>query len=385
MSSNVPSPLCRPRISEWNLEQISLAAIRLGVVPTEAGPMTVLSNEYLLLLREVKRRIQAAQTRAALAVNCELIRLYWEIGKTLLQRRETEGWGGKVVARLASDLKDAFPTMKGLSSSNLKYMRYFAERCPDFKIGQQAADQFPWFHLVTLLTQVGDEGERSWLAARTIQEGWSRALLEENIRNRLFERTGQGVNNFSTRMPAPQAAVALEALKDPYLFDFLGLGDEALERDVESALTRHITKFLLELGSGFAFMARQYRLVVGGEEFFPDLLFYHTRLKCYVVVELKAVAFKPEHAGKLNFYLTAMDAQVKAPDDRPTLGLLLCRNKNRVVAEYSLAGIEKPLGISEYQLLRALPGPLDTTLPTIEALEEALRDGPEGADSEETG
>ena len=232
--------------------------------------------------------------------------------------------------------------------------------------------QLPWFHLVTLLTKVDQEGEREWLCYRAVREGWSRATLEANIENRLFDRQGKGVNNFEARMPAVEAATAKETLKDPYLFDFLGVGDEAQERDIEDALTRHITRFLLELGAGFAFVGRQFPLEVGGDAFFPDLLFYHTRLKCYVVVELKTTAFKPEHAGKLNLYLAAIDAQVKAPDDRPTMGLLLCRKKNRMVAGYTLSGMEKPLGISEYQLLRALPDPLDTNLPTIEALEEEL-------------
>jgi predicted nuclease of restriction endonuclease-like (RecB) superfamily len=334
--------------------------------------MTELPMTYVRLLDELKGRIQAAQTRAALAVNAELVRLYWEIGRTILLRQEAEGWGTKVVDRLAGDLKEAFPTMKGFSSRNLKYMRTFAERCPDLQIGQQPAAQLPWFHLVTLLTQVESEPERSWLASQAALHGWSRSTLQVHIKSRLFERQGQAVTNFESRLPATQAALAQESLKDPYLFDFLGLGEEAMERDIESALVRHITRFLLELGAGFAFMGRQYRLEVGGEEFFIDLLFYHTRLKCYVVVELKATAFKPEHAGQLNFYLSAVDAQVKSPEDQPTIGLLLCKTKNRIVAEYALSGIDKPLGVAEYQLLRALPEPLDTTLPTIEAIEEEL-------------
>jgi predicted nuclease of restriction endonuclease-like (RecB) superfamily len=265
--------------------------------------------------------------------------------------------------------------MKGFSSSNLKYMRFFAERCPSLQIGQQPADQLPWFHIVTLLTQVGTDEERAWLAMQTRQQGWSRSTLQSQIKNRLFERQGRAVTNFESHLPATQAAMAQEALKDPYLFDFLGLGEDALERDIESALIRHITRFLLELGSGFAFVGRQFRLEVGGEEFFIDLLFYHTRLKCYMVVELKATAFKPEHAGQLNFYLSAVDAQVKAPEDQPAIGLLLCKTKNRIVAEYALSGIQKPVGVAEYQLLRALPEPLDTNMPSIEVLEEELSAG----------
>ncbi|NTV73974.1 MAG: DUF1016 domain-containing protein [Holophaga sp.] len=347
--------------------------------------MPPIQNSYIALFSDIKQRIQAARSRAALAVNAELIRLYWDIGRTLLLRREKEGWGGKVVDRLAADLQGAFPGMKGLSRANLKYMRYFAECCPDQRIGQQAADQLPWFHLVTLLTKVERESEREWLCYRAVREGWSRSSLEGNIRDKLFDRQGQTVNNFEARMPALEAAMAKEALKDPYLFDFLGVGEQAQERDIEDALTRHITRFLLELGAGFAFVGKQVPLTVGGDRFVLDLLFYHTRLKCYVVVELKAKDFKPEHAGKLNFYLTAMDAQVKAPDDRPTMGLLLCRKKNRMVAEYALSGMEKPLGISEYQLLRALPEPLDRNLPAIEDLEEALSGELELRASEETG
>jgi len=338
----------------------------------EGISMTEPLTTYAGLLADIKGRIQAAQTRAALAVNGELIHLYWEIGQVILQRQQVEGWGARVIDRLASDLKEAFPTMKGFSSSNLKYMRFFAERCPEARIGQQPADQLPWFHIVSLLTQADGNDERAWLAAQTVQQGWSRTTLQSHIKNRLFHRQGQAVSNFEARLPTPQSALAQETLKDPYLFDFLGLGEDAHERDIESALIRHITRFLLELGAGFAFVGRQYRLEVGGEEFFIDLLFYHTRLKCYVVVELKATAFKPEHAGQLNFYLSAVDAQVKAPEDRPTIGLLLCKTKNRIVAEYALSGIEKPMGVAEYQLLRALPEPLDTTLPTIEAIEAEL-------------
>ena len=277
-----------------------------------------------------------------------------------------------MIDRPAGDLRNAFPEMKGFSSSNLKYMRFFAQMCPDLRIGQQAADQLPWFHLVTILTKISDDAEREWYAAQTIQHGWSRPTLDVHIKNQLHRRQGIAVTNFDRRLPTPHARLAGEVLKDPYLFDFLGLGDEAHERDIENALIRHITRFLLELGAGFAFVGRQFRLEVGGDEFFIDLLFYHTRLKCYVVVELKATAFKPDHAGQLNFYLAAVDAQIKSPDDKPTIGLLLCKTKNRFVAEYSLSGIDKPMGVAEYQLVRALPKPLDTALPTIEQIEQEL-------------
>lgn len=333
-------------------------------------------SDYPGLLAEIKSRVQSAQTRAALAVNAELVRLYWEIGRLIVQRQQLEGWGARVIDRLAQDLKAAFPSMRGFSSSNLKYMRFFAEQCPDCVIGQQAADQLPWFHVVTLLTQLEDPPTRAWYAEQAIAHGWSRTTLQLNIKNQLMQRQGQAVSNFPHRLQDVDAGRAQQALKDPYLFDFLGLGDEAHERDIEDALIRHITRFLLELGAGFAFVGRQFRLEVGGDEFFIDLLFYHTRLKCYVVVELKASAFKPEHAGQLNFYLAAVDAQVKAQDDKPTIRLLLCKTQNRVVAEYALSGIDKPIGVAEYQLVRALPEPLDTSLPTIEAIEAELASEP---------
>lgn len=338
----------------------------------------VLPADYAAWLAGIKTRITASRQRAALAVNAALIQLYWQLGREILERQAQQGWGSKVIDRLARDLREAFPDMKGFSARNLMYMRDFAEAWPDAAIVQQAAAQLPWFHNVLLLTRVKDPALRLRYAEQAIAEGWSRATLEVHIRNRLHERQGSAVTNFETRLPAPHSQLAHETLKDPYLFDFLGLGDDAHEREIENALVRHITRFLLELGSGFAFVGRQFRLEVEGDEFFVDLLFYHTRLKCYVVVELKATAFKPEHAGQLNFYLTAVDRQIKAPDDKPTIGLLLCKTKKRTVAEYALSGIDKPIGVAEYQLVRVLPEPLVTSLPTVEELEselEAIGDG----------
>lgn len=329
-------------------------------------------TDYADWLIDIKRRVVAARQRAALAANAELIQLYWQIGHELVQRQKSANWGDKVLDRLASDLREAFPEMKGFSRANLKFMRAFAQAWPDAAIGQQVVSQLPWGHNVMLLTKLKDTAQRLYYAERALAGGWSRATLEVQIRNRLHERQGQAVTNFSARLPAPHSELAHETLKDPYLFDFLGLGDDAHEREIENALVRHITKFLLELGSGFAFIARQYRLEVNGNEFFIDLLFYHTRLKCYVVVELKATAFKPEHAGQLNFYLTAVDRQVKAPDDKPTIGLLLCKTQDRLVAEYALSGIDKPIGVAEYQLVRALPETFATNLPTVEELESEL-------------
>ncbi len=332
----------------------------------------ILPDGYTDWLNQLKQDIAKTQQRAALAVNAELVQLYGRIGQEILNRQERQGWGAKVIDRLAHDLKDAFPNMRGWSSSNLKYMRFFAQHCPNGLIGQQPADQLPWFHIVTLLTKLDDAAEREWYALQTVQQGWSRMTLELNIKNRLQQRQGVAVTNFVARLPSADSALAHETLKDPYLFDFLGLGNDAHEREIEDGLIRHITRFLLELGAGFAFVGRQFRLEVAGDEFFINLLFYHTRLKCYVVVELKATAFKPEHAGQLNFYLAAVDAQVKADDDKPTIGLLLCKQQNRLVAEYALSGIEKPIGVAEYQLLRDLPETLGRSLPSIEEIEAEL-------------
>ena len=336
--------------------------MNLAPLPADYGPW----------LADLKQRIQGARARAVLSANAEQIRLYHDLGREILTRQASQGWGAKVIDRLAYDLRAAFPDMKGLSASNLKYMKHVAQECPDLAIGQQPADQLPWFHIVTLITKLADPNLRAWYAREAIAHGWPRDTLTLHIKNQLHARQGAAVTNFAKRLEPAQATLATQVLKDPYHFDFLGLGDEAHERDIENALIRHITRFLLELGAGFAFVGRQFRLEVAGDEFFIDLLFYHTRLKCYVVVELKANTFKPEHVGQLNFYLSAIDAQVKAPDDKPTIGLLLCRTQNRLVAEYALSGIDKPMGVAEYELLRALPSPLDTNLPSIEALEAEL-------------
>lgn len=339
---------------------------------TTTGTPLAVPDGYADWLNGLKSQIAQARQRAALSVNAELVRLYARIGHDILQRQQSQGWGAKVIDRLARDLKAAFPDMRGWSSSNLKYMRFFAQHCPDGRFGQQPADQLPWFHVVTLLTRLAEPAERAWYAERIAQQGWSRTTLELHIKSRLHLRQGAAVTNFEARLPSPDSELAQETLKDPYLFDFLGLGDDAKEREIERGLVAHITRFLLELGAGFAFVGRQFRLEVAGDEFFIDLLFYHVRLKCYVVVELKATAFKPEHAGQLNFYLSAVDAQIKAPDDKPTIGLLLCRQQNRLVAEYALSGIDKPIGVAEYQLLRELPEDLGRSLPSIADIEAEL-------------
>jgi predicted nuclease of restriction endonuclease-like (RecB) superfamily len=348
---------------------------------------------YADWLSELKTRIHSAQQRATLAVNQELILLYWQIGRDILARQAEQGWGAKVITRLSDDLRAAFPEMKGFSRTNLLYMRAFAAAWPDEEIvqgvlghledGNRPATagsivqaplgQLPWYHHIALLDKLKTREDRRWYAAKAIEHNWSRNILVMQIESRLIERSGGAVTNFALTLPKPESDLARESLKDPYRFDFLGLGEEAQEREIETALVKHVTDFLLELGAGFAFVGRQVLLDVGGEEFFIDLLFYHLKLRCYVVIELKAGKFKPEHLGQLSFYLTAVDAQVKHPDDGPTIGLLLCKTKNKVVAEYALRGKDQPLGVAEYQLVESLPKELHTSLPSIEQIEREMR------------
>ena len=310
---------------------------------------------YADWLAELKTRIHSAQQRAALAVNRELVLLYWQIGRDILTRQAEQGWGAKVIARLSQDLRAAFPDMQGFSPRNLKYMRAFAEAWPDEQFVQGVLAQLPWYHHLALLDKLPGPETRRWYAAKAIEHNWSRNVLVMQIETRLLERSGKAVTNFALTLPRPQSDLAQESLKDPYRFDFLGLTDEAQERAVEHAL-----------------VGRQVLLDVGGDEFFIDLLFYHLKLRCYVVVELKGGKFKPEHLGQLGFYLTAVDRQMKTDQDNPTIGLLLCKSKNKIVAEYALGDKTQPMGVAEYKLLQSLPEPLQTSLPSIEQIEREL-------------
>jgi predicted nuclease of restriction endonuclease-like (RecB) superfamily len=335
---------------------------------------------YNIWLMELKKRIHTAQQRATLAVNRELILLYWQIGRDILDRQAEQGWGAKVIERLAHDLRNSFPNMKGFSRTNLMYMRAFAEAWRDEAIVQQAVGQLPWGHNLVLLDKLSTQDARIWYAQKAIENNWSRNVLVMQIETRLIERQGNAVSNFEQRLPKPDSDLARESIKDPYRFDFLGLTEEAQEREIESALVKHVTQFLLELGAGFAFVGRQVLLRVGEEEFFIDLLFYHLKLRCYVVIELKADKFKPGHLGQLGFYMTAVDRQMKAKEDAVTIGLLLCKSKDKVVAEYALGDKSQPMGIAEYKLLESLPVPLQTQLPSIEDIERELQ-GFDGGDA----
>ncbi|QLG12876.1 DUF1016 domain-containing protein (plasmid) [Deinococcus sp. D7000] len=340
-----------------------------------------LPTDYAALLGDLKTQIRSAQTRAALSVNRELVTLYWHIGRSILQRQGQAGWGAKVIEQLARDLKTEFPDMKGFSPRNLKYMQQFAVNWPDGAIVQQLVAQIPWGHNIALLQHLKDPAAREWYAHATIQHGWSRNILIHQIDSRLIERQGQATTNFESTLPAPQSELAQQLLKDPYAFDFLSLGAEAHERDLEHGLLAHLREFMLELGVGFAFVGSQYHLEVGGEDFYLDLLFYHLKLRCYVVIDLKIGEFRPEYVGKMNFYLSAADDLLRHADDAPSIGLLLCRTQNRVIAEYALRDVNKPLGVSTYELAEALPPELKGQLPSVEELEREF----EGMGGEESG
>jgi len=323
---------------------------------------------YPALLAELKQRIRNARLHAALSVNRELILLYWSIGRDILARQHAEGWGSKVIDRLGADLRRAFPEMTGISGRNLKYMRALAEAWPQEEFVQRVVAQLPWGHNVSLLDAIKSPLEREWYARQAIQNGWSRVVLVHQIESGLFARQGGALTNFSRTLPAEQSELAQQIIKDPYSFDFLALTPDMLERDLEHGLIEHLRSLILELGKGFAFVGSQYPLEVGGQDYYLDLLFYHLRLRCFVVIELKVEGFKPEFAGKMNFYLSAVDDRLRHPDDQPSIGIILCKGRNEVIVEYALRDSSKPMGVAQYRLSPALPEQLKRDLPTIEDL-----------------
>lgn len=377
---------------------------------------------YAELLDDLKSRVRSAQLKAAVSVNRELIQLYWDIGRLIVERQGREGWGTGVINRLASDLQRAFPGLQGFSPSNISRMRAFfvayrdegensaqavpkligpnsAQPVPKLAVAKVAQPvrhlakskvpppvgqfshtppppllEIPWGHNVLLLFKLDHHAARLWYAQKTIEHGWSRAVLTVQIETNLFGRQGKAISNFATTLPAPQSDLAQQTLKDPYLFDFLTIGPEAHERDLEEDLLVHIQRFLLELGVGFAFVGRQVPVQVGDESFSIDLLFYHLRLRAFVVIDLKMEPFQPEFAGKMNFYLSAVDDQMRHPDDEPSIGLILCKRRNRIIAEYALRDLSKPIGVSEWQtkLVQSLPKNLQGKLPTIKQIEAEL-------------
>jgi predicted nuclease of restriction endonuclease-like (RecB) superfamily len=333
---------------------------------------TAVPDGYADFLAELKRRIQTAQLRASLAVNRELALLYWGIGRQILVRQEEDGWGSRVIERLAKDLRLAFPEMRGLSPRNLGYMKAFAEAWPDEAILQQLVAKLPWGHNVRLIEQVKEPAERLWYAEQALANGWSRNILVMQIDGGLHRRQGKAITNFQSTLPSPQSDLAQQLLKDPYNFDFLTLSAEAQEREVERGLLSHLRSFLLELGIGFSFVGSQYPLEVAGEDYKLDLLFYHLRLRCFVVIDIKAGPFKPEYTGKMNFYLSAVDDLLKHPADAPSIGLILCRSKKELVVEYALRNTVTPMGVAEFRHLEVLPEQLRGNLPTVEDFEAEL-------------
>ena len=333
--------------------------------------MLMNSNEYLATIEQVKQEIKAAQYKAAVHVNTELIMLYHSIGCVINAHKS---WGNKFIENLAKDIKLEFPHSTGYSVRNLKYMAKFAATYPDTEIVQQVVAQIPWGHNVVLLDKVSDAEQRNWYIEACRKNGWSRNVLVYQIESGLYQRQAltEKISNFGRRLPSPQSELALQTMKDPYIFDFIPFKENMVERDIERALVQDVTKLLLELGTGFAFLGNQYHLNVGGDDFYIDLLFYNLNLRCYVVIELKTGEFKPEYAGQLNFYLSAVDGILKKDVDNPSIGLLLCKSKNDLVAEYSLKDMSKPIGVSEYKITSSLPEELKKQLPSVEDLQKRI-------------
>ena len=331
-------------------------------------PFIIPPDRYNLFFDGLKQRIDSARIRAALSVNQELIALYWEIGREILRKEEEEGWGAKVITRLSKDLKRDYPEMTGFSRSNLKYMRAFAKAWPDFQIGQQPIGQIPWGHNISLLEKAKEQSERQWYAKESIVNGWSRKALLMQIESNLYQRQGDAVTNFERMLPKPQSELAQQAIKDPYNFGFLTVSNDPPERELEENLIEHIRDFLLELGTGFAFMGSQHPITVDDKEYRMDLLFYHAHLHCYVVIELKTGEFEPEYAGKMNFYIAAVDNMIKREGDQPTIGIILCKSKRRTTAEYALYNVSTPIAVSTHKL----PEKIQEALPSPEQLEMEL-------------
>lgn len=335
---------------------------------------SLISKEYVTVLREIQKRIQTERLRIVMTANSAMILLYWDIGQIILERQKSEGWGAKVIDRLSLDLREAFPEMQGLSSRNLKYMRSFASAWPRRQIVQEVLAQITWYHNIALLEKIANSQTRLWYAKAARTNGWSRNILALQIQNHTHERQGMTINNFPLTLPSLDSDMATQIFKDPYLFDFLGTADLSREREVEKALIDHVQKFLIELRTGFAFVGRQVHLKLSSEDYYLDLLFYHLKLRRYIVVELKVVPFDPAFVGTLNTYLSAVDDLLRHKEDKPTIGLLLCHSKNKMVVEYALRSFQKPMGVATWkaQLVRSLPAEFKGSLPSISELEKEL-------------
>lgn len=338
--------------------------------------MTTLTidTEYQAFLTDIKQRYRSAQLKAAYAVNREMIQFYWHLGKQILEKQTMATWGNKFLDKLSKDLRADFPGTKGFSVSNLERMRKFATLYPE-EISAQPVRELPWGHIVVLIEQVKDPQARDWYASNALKNGIARSVLTMQIEQNLYARQGKQehkITNFQDRLPPPQSDLAIQLFKDPYDFRFLPVTEDAAEQEIENSMVAHLSKLFLELGTGFAYMGNQYKITIDGHDFFLDMLFYHVRLHCYFIAEIKAVELKPEHVGKLNFYLAAVDDLLKTPADNPSIGLLLCQKKSKVIAEYALKRTDGPIGIAEYRLMHELPKELKSELPSTEVLESEL-------------
>lgn len=340
--------------------------------------MDILNNkEYLNWLSEIKSKIKSAQIKASLSVNKELLNLYWQIGKSISNKIEVSEWGNSVVDNLSKDLTKTFPSQKGFSRRNLFNMKKWYEfysKSDDLELVQQLVAQLPWGHNIHIISKAVNVDEALFYAGKTVENNWSRSVLVHQVESGLYERQGNATTNFPQTLPEIQSELANETLKDPYKFDFLSLSEKVNEKGIKDELVRNIISFLLELGAGFSFVGKEYRVVVGDKEYYINLLFYHLKLRCYVVVEMKIDEFKPEYAGKLNFYLSAVNEKLKSDFDNPTIGLLLCKSKNKIEAEYSLRGMTQPMGVADYKLSKAIPDDIKSELPSIEKIESELSD-----------
>lgn len=350
-------------------------------IPATAGK-PVVPNRYPGLLDAVASCVQAGRQRAVVAANQELVSTYWHVGQEIAARMEFEGWGARVVDRLAADLRERFLEAKGFSPRNLRYMRTFAEAWPDWAILQRSVATLPWRHQIALLEKLDIPDLRLWYAEAAVEHGWSRDILVHHIDTRFHQRAGKAITNFAHTLPPADSDLAQQATRDPYFFDFVGIADIRREHDLEQALTNHVEKFLLELGQGFAFVGRQVHLEIGDTDFYADLLFYHLRLRCFVVIELKVGDFDPSYLGQLGMYMSAVDDLLRHADDKPTIGLILCKTKNNVVAEYALRGYTAPIGVAEWRttIAESLPADLETSLPTVEELEAELENAVDDGD-----
>lgn len=334
--------------------------------------MLMNDNEYLEIINSIKLEIKTAQHKAAASVNRELIILYHKIGKTINAHKV---WGNKFIDNLSSDIRMEFPNARGYSVRNLKYMAKFAETYKDEEFVQTVSAQIPWSHNTLILDKIKDQVQREWYIRKTVENGWSHSVLTHQIESDLYTRQVlvDKISNFENRLSSPQSELAVQTMKDPYIFDFIAMREDMVERDIEAALVKDITRLLLELGTGFAFLGNQYHLNIGGDDFYIDLLFYNLNLRSYVVIELKTGEFKPEYAGKLNFYLSAVDEILRKDGDNPTIGLLLCKTKNDLVAEYTLRDMSKPIGVSEYKITGDLPKEYASQLPSIEDIHNRIK------------